>query len=409
MPALAAGNMTRANETRLDRGLAALDAALLDAPRWLKCVAIGATILVVVLMSLSNVPRSYVDYSGLPLLHRFPQPDTYGTDSLSDMYGAKVILNDVWDMYTRARLEQTPLEAATWTKEESAPYPPVVLLVEAGLYRLGEWTGIGFYGLILAIAMVFLASSLIYFLRTRWYLFPLLYLNFSYFSYRFVQVQDSTYLVMLMVVMAALWLGRWGRDSCHLLMALATTMKLSPLYYVKNITTMTRGMAAAFVAILAAGLVAPYFVWDNYLYIYRYGSELKGDWQSVLASLAFVVPFSLVLWYVERRRGFDLEDRIGWGLVPFAMFLGLTMNVARHLLIVLLVPDKRAIRNVAAAVGLLVPALLPSLVPFNSALLISTAVLCLGLWHFLSEIGWDAVRADLRHPRKTARMMLEGP
>ena len=28
------------------------------------------------------------------------------------MYGAKVVLNDVGDMYTKARLEQTPLEAA---------------------------------------------------------------------------------------------------------------------------------------------------------------------------------------------------------------------------------------------------------------------------------------------------------
>lgn len=386
--------------------LAALDAALLAAPPWARYLTIAFTLIVMVWVSVPNVPRQYFDYSRIPILSQIQQNETYGTDSLSDMYGAKVILNDPLDMYTKEKLDQTPLEAATWTKEASAPYPPVVLLTEAALYAVGQWTDIGFYGIILGFACVFLAASLRYFQQTRWYLFPLLYLNFSYFSSRFVYVQDSTYLIMLNVIMAALFLARARREASHVLMAVAITMKLSPLFYLKNVLTMKRRTATAFVSIVIAGLVLPYFIWDNYLYIYRYGSELKGDWRAALAASCLVIPFATALWYVDMRLGFDMEDRVGWGLVPFAMFLGLTMNVARHLLIVLLVPDKRGIRNVAAAVGLAFPALFPGFIRFNSALLISTAVLCLGLVYYLSRIGWTVVRDDLRNPGRTVKLMV---
>ncbi len=382
-----------------------IDACLMDVYRRWQYAAVALTLALLVAVSLPNVPRQYVDFSGT-FAGDIQRYETYGPDSFSDMYGARVILNDPGDMYTKARTDQTPLEAATWSREASAPYPPVVLLAEAALYAVGEWTGVGFYGMILGCAILFVGLSARYFLNTRWYLFPLLYLNAGYVSYRFVYVQDNTYLVMLVVLMTALFLARARRASCHAVMALATTMKLSPLYYAKNVFAMTRGQAAGFVAILAAGLVLPYFIWDNYLYIYRYGNELKGDWLSTAGALAVAAPFAVVLWYVEVRRGFDLEDRVGWGLVPFAMFLGFKMNVARHLLLVLLVPDKRGIRNVAAAAGLAVPALAPGLVAFNSSLAVATAVLVLGLVYQLSAIGWPVVRRDLRQPAETARLML---
>ncbi len=54
------------------------------------------------------------------------------------------------------------------------------------MFALGEWTGVGFYGLTLLLAVFFLAASAWYFLQTRWYLFPALYLNFGYFADRFV-------------------------------------------------------------------------------------------------------------------------------------------------------------------------------------------------------------------------------
>jgi hypothetical protein len=307
-------------------------------------------------------------------------------------------------MYTKARVEQTPLEAATWTKEASGPYPPAVLLAEAGLYAVGERLGVGFYGMILGLAILFIAASAVYFLRTRWYLFPALYLNFSYFGERFVYVQDCTYLVMLVVLVGALWLARAGSPSSHALVALATAMKLSPLYYVVNVRAMGATSASLYGAILMAGLVLPYFIWDNYLYIFQYGAELKGDWDNAAAALAVVIPFAFVVRYVETRLRFDWEDRVGWGLVPFALLLALKMNVARHLLVVLLVPDKRGARNLAAAAGLAVPALLP--VPFNTSLAVAALALAAALGVYLSEIGWDRVRADLSHPASTFRDLI---
>ena len=384
----------------------AVDAYLLTVPIWLRRLVVGVTLLIMVWVSLPNVPRQWADFSRLSSLSHVGQKETYGTDSIADMYEAKVVLNDVRDMYTKEKLDQTPLEANTWTKDASAPYPPVALLALAGLYAVGGRTDAGFYGMILGLACLFVAFSAVYFLRTRWYLFPLLYLNFAYFSQRFVYVQDDTYLIMLVVVMAALVLARRHPQACHALMALAITIKLSPLYYAKNLLGMRRGMGIAFVAVLAAGLLLPYFVWDNYLYIYRYGGELKGTWLSAVAALAVAIPFAVILWYVETRLPFDLEDRVGWALVPFALLLGLKMNVARHLLVVLLVPDKRGVRNIAAAVGLALPALFPTLIHFNSSLLIATTILIVGLAGYLEQIGWEMVWDDLAHPARTMRMML---
>jgi hypothetical protein len=108
--------------------------------------------------------------------------------------------------------------------------------------------------------------------------------------------------------------------------------------------------------------------------------------------------------YVETRLGFDWEERIGWSLVPVAVFLALKLNAPRHLLLVLLVPDKRGLRNVAAAVAMLVPALVPS-VRFGAAGPIAVAILLGGLIRYVRRIGWTTVRDDLRHPGRTVAMM----
>jgi hypothetical protein len=398
---------SRPSTIALFRIAEALDARLLAASPRTKRVAIAVTFVVIALVGIRNVPRPYVDFRSISLLSHVPQYETYGTDTIGDGYEARVVLNDVGDMYTKALVEQTPLEARTWSKEASAPYPPAMLLVEAGLYAVGERTGIGFYGMILALAVLFLLTSSYYCLQARWYVFPLLYLNFSYLGYRLFYVQDCSYLIMLTVVMAALFLARRGRRSAHALMALAVTMKLSPLYYVRNVTTMSRGMRVLFLAILAAGLLLPIFIWDNYLYIYGF-HELKGGASETIAAVLISIPFAALLWYVETRLGFDIEDRIGWGLVPFGLFLGLKMNAARHLLLVLLIPDKRGVRNIAAGVSLWLPTLFPGLIAVNSALLICAALLIVGLVYYLDVIGWDLVRADACQPAKTWRMML-GP
>jgi len=280
------------------------------------------------------------------------------------------------------------------------------LLAAAGLYRVGQLTGLGYYGMVLGLAAVFLSLSAAYFLRTRWYLFPLLYLNFSFFAYRFVYVQDGTYLIMLVIVMAALFLSRRLPTVSHLLMALAITMKISPLYYAKNVVTMAPRVAAAFVVVMVAGLLLPYFLWENYLYIYRFGHELKGGLDGTLGAFLVAVPFALVLWYVETRAGFNLEDRIGWGLVPVALFFAVKMNVARHLILALLVPDRRAGRNVAIGLAMASHYLMPSIVLLNSVLPIATVLLGVVLVGHLHGIGWKTVRSDLRQPLRTLGLML---
>ena len=157
-------------------------------------------------------------------VRQFPAGREPGTDTIADNYEARVVRNDVRDMYTKRLVEQTPLEAATWSKEAASPYPPVTLLVLAGLAAVGDAAGIGLAGAVAALALVFLALSLVYFLRTRWYLFPLLYLNFGYLAERFFFVQDGSYLVMLVVVMAALLLVARRPGAGALLMAVAATM-----------------------------------------------------------------------------------------------------------------------------------------------------------------------------------------
>jgi hypothetical protein len=366
---------------------------------------LALTLVLMAAISLPRVPRAWVDYAGLPLLDGISQPDTYGPDTISDMYGARVVLNDPLDMYTKHDVEQTPLEAATWSIEASAPYPPAALFVMAGLSAAGDAIGVGYYGMVLLLAATFLGLSLAYFLKTHWYLFPLLYLNFGYLSERFVHVQDGSYLAMLVVVMAALWLARAGRPASHLLMALAASMKLSPIYYVKNLLLMGRGTAATYAAILAAGLALPYVVFEHYLYIYTYGYELRGSASGAAGALAAAGLFAVLIAYVETRLGFDWEERIGWSLVPVAVFLALKLNAPRHLLLVLLVPDKRGLRNIAAAVAMLPPALFPSAVPFGAAGPIAVAILLGGLVQYVRRIGWTTVRDDLRHPGRTVAML----
>jgi hypothetical protein len=387
-------------------GSSAADGWLMQRPAWVRRLVLTVTVAGMIAVSLPKVPRTFVDYRHVPLLSGLTQPETFGTDTIADMYEAKVVLNDPADMYTKTQLAQTPLEAATWSREASAPYPPAVLLVEAALYAIGTAAGVGLYGMILLLAVIVIGLSLRYCLRTRWYLFPLLYLNFAYFSTRFVSVQDGSYLVMLTVILAALTTVRARRAGPHLLVALAITMKLSPLFYLVNLGRMRRGVAVAFVAILAAGLVLPYFVWDNYLYIFRFNDGIKGHWYDTVGAAAIAIPFAVALAYVQARLDFDWEDRIGWGLVPFALFLGFKMNVARHLLIVLLVPDKRVWRTAAAAVGLALPVALPSWVRFNSALPITAGLLTLVLVMYLRQIGWSVVAADWRHPGRTMRECL---
>jgi len=347
-------------------------------------------------LCLSYVPRAYLDYAANPILRGIAQPEDYGTDTIADMYEAKVVLHDWRDMYTKHGVAQTELEARTWSKEASAPYPPAALLIEAAIYWIGERTGIGFYGLILTLAVTFLVQAAWYCLRTRWYVFVLLGVCGLYFGYRFTYVQDCTYIIMLVIVMMALSLARRRPQATHVLMALATAVKVSPLYYATTLAGMRRVTALAFGAVLLAGFVLPYFVLPNYLYIFSFQNELKGGWWQTVGGVAVSVPFALLLSYVAVRRHFDLEDWVGWSLVPIAMLLAFKMNVARHLLVVLLVPDKRALRTAAAALSIAAYELSFGLMRFNSTLPLCTAMLFGILILEMREVGWAVVAEDVR-------------
>jgi hypothetical protein len=180
------------------------------------------------------------------------------------------------------------------------------------------------------------------------------------------------------------------------------------LYYAIGVFRWPRRTSVLFLLVLFVGLVLPYFIWDNYLYIYEFNQQNKGDWLERLSGFVYAIPFTLVLPYVAARLRFDMEDQVGWGMIPFALFVAIRINAPRHLLLPLLIPDKRGPRNVVAALAMAVPALLPGLVRFGSALSIASGLLFLILLHFLYRIGWETVRDDLRHPFRTMSLVLTG-
>lgn len=372
--------------------LARLDAWLLSLSSIAKAIVIAATLASMAVVAVHKIPRPFIDFSRWPLLSHVGQPDGFGTDTIADAYEARVVRHDVGDMYTKRLTDQTPLEAETWTKEASSPYPPAALLALAALSSVGDAFGVGLYGAVFWLALLFLGLSLVYCLRTRWYVFPLLYLNFTYIGERFFSVQDGSYLVMLTIVVVALMAARRFPTAAHTLMATAIITKLSPIYYARYITRMPRAVALAFVAILITGLILPYFIWDNYLYIFRYNSELKGSALAAVGAGALAIAFVAILERAAARRRFDLEDAIGWSLVPMALFLAFKMNVIRHLLLVLLIPDKRVVRNLAAAAGLGIYTALPAGSALNSMLPVVVAVLIAGLIGTTGTTGNDGER-----------------
>jgi hypothetical protein len=203
-------------------------------------------------------------------------------------------------------------------------------------------------------------------------------------------------------------------------MAVATTMKLLPAAYARYLPRrggrnpkdeggMSRPVAWGYAAIVFAGLILPFFIWDGYAHIYAFANERKGnDWLDLAAALLLVVPFTLALWYVEDRGRFSADDRIGSSLVPFALFAALLANSGRHLLVALIVPDRRVGRNLAASVGVLLHLLLPGIVRVGAVTYVATAVLCVVLACELQQIGWTTVAADVRNPGRTLRLLLVG-
>jgi hypothetical protein len=76
---------------------------------------------------------------------------------------------------------------------------------------------------------------------------------------------------------------------------------------------------------------------------------------------------------------------------------------------VLLVPDKRGPRNIAASIGLGLYAAAPEVFRLGSVLYITTVLLLAFLAHYLRRIGWATVRDDVRHPLRTVALLLAEP
>src|SRR4029079_1803171 len=71
--------------------IARLDSALLRASPLTKFLVPAATVCAMVWTSLPNIPRQWFDFDRVSWLAHLDQQPEYGTDTLSDMYGARVV------------------------------------------------------------------------------------------------------------------------------------------------------------------------------------------------------------------------------------------------------------------------------------------------------------------------------
>ena len=83
-------------------------------------------------------------------------------------------------------------------------------------------------------------------------------------------------------------------------------------------------------------------------------------------------------------------------------------DTIEHLLIALIVPDKRVGRNLAAAIAVALHTLLPGIVRLGSVTYVATVVLCAVMACELQQIGWSAISDDARHPARTLRLLFLG-
>src|ERR1051325_4907334 len=136
------------------------DAWLLARPWSFRLVVLGLTLAFALVVRLSYVPASYRDFGAIN------RGQDYGNDYYSDAYGARTTYNHPSDMYTRRLTEQMPAEKY-WPKRSVAPYPPLALFLLAGVHAIGEATGGGLYGVLMALDALLIALMLYYSLQTR--------------------------------------------------------------------------------------------------------------------------------------------------------------------------------------------------------------------------------------------------
>ena len=307
-------------------------------------------------------------------LNCIPQDDP--PDFYADTYVAKVILNDPFDMYTKEKLNQTSQEQNKWTKEKSSPYPPLALFLLTGLYIIGEVTGAGFW--ITAISIEFLLVILIGILcyKSKYdKMYPFLVLN-PFIVWRVWHMADTTYLLMVSLVTIAFFTCLKNKNSITaFLMACAVSIKFVPVYIYRAIFKLHPKSRWLLVVIPAVFLILPYFIFDNYLYIYTFHSG-----RNILPFFLQVVVmgiFFLELIYMERKLEFELIDILGYSLLPLSLFTTMKIGYWKYIIWALIIPDRRYYRILFGA-GLTALWMMPlRLSRIEFALLTSLAVLLL--------------------------------
>ena len=354
-----------------------------------KYLILIVTILFIAFSRIQMVPREYANIGDIQIR------EDIGTDFIADNYTAKVALNDPFDIYTKNSLNQTEQEAQTWTKEESSPYPPLAIYHITTIYKIGDILGIGFYGVVISLELILIIMVFLYFIKTNWYLIPIVYLNF-YLAHRFWWVGDATYLLVLIYIMMALFTVKKYKTISISLMAIATIIKFSPIYYIKNIFTMKKHQWILYISILVIGLILPFIIYKNYSYIYTFNSEKS---EGFLLPFIVAGSFSIALCYIEYRMKFNDEDIIGWASIPFAIFTVLSTYAVRHLLLLLIIPDKRGYRNIALLI-LIHLRLIMDKFDFDNRIIAWSSIICFLIifMHMFIEIGLEKIISDIKNP-----------
>lgn len=342
----------------MQRVLAHWDAWLLARPLGVKLAILGLTLAFVVVVRLSYVPASYHDFGALN------RGSDYGNDYYSDAFGGRAVYNHPLDMYTRRLTEQTPAEKY-WPLRSVAPYPPAALFLLAGVHALGEMTGVGFYGVLMALDALLVLLMLGYSLRTRFYLFPLCLFN-VFLAYRYWGVGSCNGLLVALCLMLGVFVARAKPALGAMLGVLAVCLKLTPVFFLTNFPRFRRPVALAAAGMLALGFVLPLFVFENYRYIYGFHATrdigpivaglsalgiTSGPITSIAAAAGWALPltiggaFSLMLLYAQHKLDFTWEDRIGWAAVPFSLVFSLRMLAMRTLFEAMVIPDRRVTRS----------------------------------------------------------------
>ena len=250
-----------------------------------------------------------------------------------------------------------------------APYPPAALLPRRGSMPWSA-TGIGFYGMVLLLAALFLALSPGISCRhgvTCFRSVPELHATAIASSTQTTCIRDARRGRELILACSR-------RDASHLLMALAITMKLSPAACAADPNMPPHG---GDLLPSCSPVSCPAFHL-GYLYIFTFHEQIKAISRHGRGGRACLPSRSCCVRRNATR--FDREDDAV--VVPFAMFLGIKMRVVP--------PADRALvptRGPAQHRGRHRPGALRR-GSGSSSIRITTVLLFAVLAHYLWRIGW---------------------